>query len=168
MLLLCNILAWILTKLGRRRIIYDHIVRSDPYLLRHYIFGARFWFGGNRQFLPIPANQAHRRPKNHKRLMISLHNILKSDGDTQHSHPATYFALVLTGGYFEHTQTGKHWRGPGSFRIRCLDSFHRIEVPHDRPVYTLFIMFKRQSDWFFLEGESKAVPHQIHLGETEE
>lgn len=164
MLKLLHIVAWILTKLGRRRVIYDHLLPDDPYLLRHYIFGAKFWFGGYRKSGVIPAGLGPLRPGNHRHLMIALHRILKGDGDGQHSHPGSYLAIVLWGGYWEITQTGRYWRGPGSIRFRCADSFHRLEIDHDRPVYTLFFMFKRIQNWYFIiDGQS--VPHEIHLGE---
>ncbi len=142
MLKLLHIVAWILAKLGRKRVIFDHMEQDKEYLWRHYILGKR----------------------EHKHFVVCLHRILRSDLDVLHSHPASYFAVVLTGGYFEHTQTGKHWRGPGSMRFRCMDSFHRIEVPHKEEVWTLFIMFRRQSDWFFLDGNSVAIPHEQWLG----
>jgi hypothetical protein len=130
-----------LTRLGRRRVIMDHVAPDKEYLLRHYLLGKR----------------------EHKHFVVCLHQILRSDMDFLHSHPASYLAIVLTGGYWEHTITGKHWRGPGSIRFRPADSFHRIEIDHNRPVYTLFIMFRRESDWYFLV-DGKPIPHETHLG----
>ncbi len=141
MLKLIRCIAWILTKLGRRRVIMDHCEPTEEYLWRHYLLGRR----------------------EHKLFVACLHRILRSDADFLHSHPASYFAIVLTGGYWEHTISGKHWRGPGSMRFRCVDSYHRIEIDHIKPVWTLFFMFRRTSDWFFLVN-GKAVPHEQWLG----
>jgi hypothetical protein len=141
MLKLCQFIAWILTLLGRKRVIMDHLEQDKEYLWRHYLLGKR----------------------EHKHFVVCLHKILRSDMDFLHSHPASYFAVVLTGGYWEYTISGRHWRGPGSMRFRCMDSFHRIVIDHDRPVWTLFIMFQRKDDWYFLVN-GKAVPHEQHLG----
>ncbi len=164
MLLLCHILAYILTKMGRRRVIYDHLNPDGPYLLRHYICGAGLWFGGDRQYWPIPIGVEHKKPKAHHRLMIGLHRILVSDGDGLHSHPSDAFSLVITGGYFEITLLGRTWRKPWSWRFLSCDSFHRLEIGGKIPVYTIFIMFNRRQDWYFIPKEVEVIPHAIHLG----
>ncbi len=140
MLILCKLLAHILTKLGRKRVIMDHIAKTKEYLHRFYILGRR----------------------EHKWFVVCLHHILRSDRDGLHSHPASYYALVLTGGYWEKTLTGKYWRGPGSFRFRSADSFHKIELG-TKPTWTIFIMLKRTQDWGFLI-RGKFIPHEQHLG----
>lgn len=140
MLFLCKLLARILTALGRKRVIMDHLAKTKEYLHRYYILGRR----------------------EHKWFVVCLHHILRSDRDCLHSHPASYLAIVLTGGYWEKTMVGTFWRGPGSIRFRSADSFHKIELG-DKPTWTMFIMFRRTQDWYFMV-RGKAIPHEVHLG----
>ena len=44
---------------------------------------------------------------------IFLHKILKSDLGDLHDHYWSYFTIILKGGYWETTENGRFWRGPG-------------------------------------------------------
>ncbi len=133
-------LGWLLEKLGRKRVIYDHMDPTREYMHRYYLFGKR----------------------NHRFFTLTIHHILCSDMDGLHDHPFSYSALILSGGYTEHTLHGDYWRGPGSLRWRCAESFHRLEAG-DKTTWSLFAMGPRTKDWGFLV-DGKWVDHQTHLG----
>src|SRR4051812_27033096 len=60
---------------------------------------------------------------------LYLHEFFRSDKSRcPHSHPWWFITCVLKGGYWEHTDTGKHWRRPGYIRWYPANHFHRIEV----------------------------------------
>ena len=80
----------------RKRTIYDR-TGNIPYLVRYYLL-----FKDRKNF---PFN-------------ITLHKILVSDEPTLHDHPWDWGAMIIKGGYWEHTEHGKHWRGPGHIRFR--------------------------------------------------
>ena len=91
---------------GRYRIINDRI-GDEPYLERFYLF--------LRDRKDFPFN-------------IFLHRFLKSDPDDLHDHPWAFRSLILFGGYWEYTETGKTWRGPLSYRYAPANTFHRVEL----------------------------------------
>jgi hypothetical protein len=124
-------LSW-LDKLGRKRVIMDRY-ENEPYLTRYYLFlKDRKWFPFN----------------------VFLHNFHKGDLDDLHDHPWPYFTLILRGGYWEHTVSGKHWRSPGHFRINTPRSLHRIELEPNTDVWTLFIPGPKLREWGFIrKGE---------------
>ena len=124
-------LNW-LDKLGRKRVIMDRY-ENEPYLTRYYLFlKDRKWFPFN----------------------VFLHNFHKGDLDDLHDHPWPYFTLILRGGYWEHTVSGKHWRSPGHFRINTPRSLHRIELEPNTDVWTLFIPGPKLREWGFIrKGE---------------
>jgi hypothetical protein len=111
---------------GRYRVIND---RNDkePYLERYYIF--------LRERNAFPFN-------------VFIHKFLKSDPDDLHDHPWPYLSIPLWPGYWEHTLSGKFWRGPLSIRYAPAETFHRIEL-FGGYCWTLFIPFKRTREWGF-------------------
>ena len=95
----------LLERLHRKRIILD--ADDEPYLTRYYLFlKDRKWFPFN----------------------MFLHNFHKGDPDDLHDHPWPYLTIILRGGYWEHTPTGRHWRPTGTFRFAGSNSLHRIEL----------------------------------------
>lgn len=139
-----HIIAWILTKLGRKRIIYDHMDPEREYMHRYYLVGWR----------------------NHKYFTLAIHHILCSDMDGLHDHPFGYAAFILAGGYTEHCLSGSYRRMPGSLRFRCAESFHRLEAG-PKTTWSLFAMGPRTKDWGFLV-DGKWVDHQTHLGHRDD
>ena len=118
----------VFTYFDRYRVIYDRI-DNEPYLLRYYLF--------LKERLDFPFN-------------IFLHKFLKSDPDDLHDHPWNYSSLILKGGYWEHTEQGKFWRAPLTFRSAPAETFHRIELDKNVPdCWTLFIPGKKVKDWGF-------------------
>ena len=88
---------------------------------------------------------------------LTLHKILVSDLDDLHDHPWSYATLILKGGYFEHTPSGKFWRGPGHFRVCKAQSLHRLELKKDAdgneiPCWSLFVMGQKEQDWGFIRN----------------
>ena len=133
----------ILDKLGRKRVIMDRL-SDEPYLTRYYLFlKERKWFPFN----------------------IFLHNFHKGDPDDLHDHPWPYLTIILKGGYWEHTETGRrHWRAPFSFRYASPRSLHRIELEPGTDVWTLFIPGPQLREWGFVDkGEWKQ--HEQYLAE---
>jgi len=129
-----------MTWLGRYRVIMDR-QNNEPYLERYYLF--------LKDRGSFPFN-------------IFLHKFLKSDPDDLHDHPWGYFTLILRGGYWEYTPTGKHWRGPGHFRVCNSESLHRIEVEPGVYAWRLFIPFAKTREWGFIKNR-KWIPHYKYL-----
>ena len=114
--------------LGRRRIIYDR-EDNEPYLERYYIFLK------NRKNFPFN---------------IFIHKFLKSDPDNLHNHPWDFRTIILKGGYWEHRETGKFWRGRGTYNYAPANTFHRVELDENIPYcWTLFIPSASKQDWGF-------------------
>jgi len=141
-------LGWLLNlldRLGRKRVIMDRY-ENEPYLTRYYLFlKDRKWFPFN----------------------VFLHNFHKGDLDDLHDHPWPYFTLILRGGYWEHTVSGKHWRSPGHFRINTPRSLHRIELEPNTDVWTLFIPGPKLREWGFIR-KGEWVESQQYLREKYE
>jgi hypothetical protein len=87
-----------------------------------------------------------------KPVSVFLHQLVSSDEDRAlHDHPWSFFTLLLTGGYWEHTTTQRIWRRRFSLLYRPAEWAHRLELP--RPVWTLVVKFRSRRDWgFFVNG----------------
>lgn len=122
-----KVLEWIADRFCRHRLIADRVDRTSPYLSRYYLLGNKStpWF-------------------------LALHKIHKSDADQHmHSHPFSWFALMLAGTYYEVQPSGTYKRRPGFFRVRWGRSWHRLILPGG-PCWTLFLGFSRRGPWYFL------------------
>lgn len=78
-----------------------------------------------------------------------------SDEPILHNHPWDWGAVILKGGYWEHTPEGKHWRGPGHIRFRKAQDLHYLELAKDAdgneiPCWSIFYMGKKSDTWGFL------------------
>ena len=119
--------------LGRYRIIYDRHDKK-PYLERYYLLF---------------------RDRNVAPFNIFLHKFLKSDPDELHDHPWNYRTVILYGGYWEHTVSGKQWLGAGCSKFSKAESMHRIELDKNHPVcWTLFRPYKKSRSWGFMQNAS--------------
>lgn len=84
---------------------------------------------------------------------VYLHHLHTSDEDRAlHDHPWSFVSILLTGGYFEWTDTQvdglrRHWRRPLSILYRPAEHAHRLELV--RPVWTLVIRFRVRRHWGF-------------------
>lgn len=106
--------------------------KDSPYLRRWWVIPRNRWFN------------------------IYLHNILHDDDDRAlHDHPWANMSLVLKGGYWEVTPTGKFWRGRGSIVFRRATEAHRLALSWDSrttygsPCWTLFITGPVVREWGF-------------------
>jgi len=129
--LIDRLLTWLASH-GRLTVIPDRDGQR-PYLERYYLLLRERpdWF---------PCN-------------LFLHHIRASDVEELHDHPWPWASLVLRGGYWEYTPTGKHWRRPFSFLARSATSLHRIELDPERaggPTWTLFLVGPRVREWGFV------------------
>ena len=130
---------------GRKRIIYNRDSTKE-YLVRYYLF-----LKDRKNF---PFN-------------ITLHKIMMSDEPVLHNHPWNWGALIIKGGYWEHTPEGKKWKGPGSLRFRKADDLHYLELDKDKdgneiPCWSLFYMGKKSDNWGFLV-DGKVVDNEQYL-----
>jgi len=118
---MCNRLAALLERIGARH----------PYLhLEGYM--ERFWI--------------FRTPW----LSARIHRILRSDHDRDlHDHPWDYASVILRGGYWEVTDAGRRWYGPGSVVFRRAQHLHRLVLPAGAPATTLFFHRPKSRDWGF-------------------
>lgn len=141
----------------------------------------RFWLSPYRD--PICGNGCgpvilHRRPLTwllqRFDVAVRVHHILQSDDDRAfHDHPWSYMTIVLRGGYFEVTPiydasgiykgVAREWVGAGSIRFRRAKSWHRLEIPEGRAAWTLFITFKKQQAWGFLEKPATKIYYRDYL-----
>jgi hypothetical protein len=130
---------------SRKRIILDRYNKNN-YLIRYYLFLK------DRKSFPFN---------------ITLHKILMSDESTLHNHPWNWGALIISGGYWEHTPDGKFWRGPGHIRFKKANDLHWLELKKDKdgkyiPCWSLFFMGKQITDWGFKVND-KIIGHKKYL-----
>lgn len=85
---------------------------------------------------------------------VYLHRFVANDAEKMHDHPWPYISVVLTGGYWEHTPSGRQWRGPGSIAVRRPRSAHYIRI-HHRPCWTLVIRGPRMRSWGFYDRDRR-------------
>ena len=79
-----------------------------------------------------------------------VHQIMRSDNDRAlHDHPWSYLTVILKGGYWEITDDGRRWYGPGSVLWRPYGSRHRLELPEGCDCWSLFVTFKKRGSWGF-------------------
>ena len=128
-------------KHNRHRTIYDRD-GVTPYMERYYLLFVNrpTWFPFN----------------------ITLHKICLSDLPILHNHPWPWAALILKGGYIEHTEYERFYRGPGSFRARSSESYHWLEVKDNEPSWSIFFMGKRCQEWGFLK-DGEWMQHEDYL-----
>lgn len=86
---------------------------------------------------------------------IYLHRFCRSDDDRAlHDHPWMNLSILLRGYYVEHTIADgginrRQLRRKGAVKLRLPSSAHRIELPYDRPCWTLFITGPVVRGWGF-------------------
>jgi len=83
-------------------------------------------------------------------LSARIHRILRSDHDRDlHDHPWDYATVILRGGYWEVSDAGKRWYGPGSILFRRATHLHRLTLPSGKPTTTLFLHRTKSREWGF-------------------
>ena len=93
--------------------------KAEPFMIRYYLLFRRRpkWFPFN----------------------ILLHKILKSDLGDLHDHYWSYITIILKGGYWESTENGTFWRGPGYIGFRKATDRHSLKIPKGKPARTLLL-----------------------------
>ena len=93
---------------------------AKPFMVRYYLLFRRRpkWFPFN----------------------IFLHKILKSDLGDLHDHYWSYFTVILKGGYWEATEKGRFWRGPGYMGLRKASDTHSLTIPRGKTAWTLIFV----------------------------
>lgn len=92
-----------------------------------------------------------------KFISIYLHHLISSDEDgAMHDHPWTFVSILLTGGYYEQTDTGLHWRRWLSILFRPAKFRHFLVL--EKPVWTLVFHFKRVRRWGFWPKDENGIP----------
>ena len=71
---------------------------------------------------------------------IFLHKILRSDLGDLHDHYWSYFTIILKGGYWETTNKGRFWRGPGYMGLRKASDTHSLTIPRNKTAWTLIFV----------------------------
>ena len=132
-------LKW-MTKIGRRRVITDPL-SGKLYMLRYFLL-----------------NKNKNEDNEQTKFNIFIHKIFMSDTRHLHNHPWNYITVILSGGYWEHTDKGVFWRGPGSIRFNSAKNLHFLRLGsrnvegrvEEIPCTTLFIRFKKKQNWGFI------------------
>jgi len=93
--------------------------KAEPFMVRYYLLFRKRpkWFPFN----------------------ILLHKILKSDLGDLHDHYWSYITIILKGGYWESTENGTFWRGPGYIGFRKATDRHSLKIPRGKPAWTLLL-----------------------------
>ena len=108
---------------NRKRVILDRgpswpdYDKAEPFVVRYYLLFRKRpkWFPFN----------------------ILLHKLLKSDLGDLHDHYWSYITIVLKGGYWETTEKGTFWRGPGYIGFRKESDRHTLRIPENKSAWTL-------------------------------
>ena len=111
---------------SRKRVILDRgpswpdYDKAEPFMVRYYLLFRKRpkWFPFN----------------------ILIHKLLKSDLGELHDHYWSYITIILKGGYWEATEKGTFWRGPGYIGFRKGSDRHSLRIPDARPTWTLLFV----------------------------
>lgn len=103
---------------------------ANPYMLRWFVFKGR-----------------------DKWPRVYIHKFMRSDDDRAlHDHPWWFVSIVLRGGYYEITESGRKWRGAGSIAFRRATATHRVQLcgcGYCKHPVTLFIAGPVKRMWGF-------------------
>ena len=105
---------------SRKRVILDRgpswpdYDKAEPFMIRYYVLFRKRpkWFPFN----------------------ILVHKILKEDRGDLHDHFWSYITIILKGGYWETTDKGTYWRGPGYIGFRKNTDKHSLKLKDNKPV----------------------------------
>ena len=108
-----------LEKIGRKKVVLDRgpshpkFHEAKPWMNRYYVL-----FRNRPKWFPFN---------------ILIHEMLDDDhGDGVHNHLCPYITIILRGGYWETTKTGKFWRKPGYIGFRSANDFHRVDLKKEQ------------------------------------
>lgn len=82
---------------------------------------------------------------------VQIHRFRRSDPDGLHDHPWGWArTFILAGWYIESRRDGIRIRAAGDTYALTGDTFHRVELPDQADVWTLFIHGPYVKHWGFL------------------
>lgn len=102
-----------------------------------------------------------------KLFSIKIHKVLISDTGDLHDHPWNYMSIILKGGYYEHTKSGKQWYKPGSILFRKGDVPHKLEIPDGKTCMSLIFTTRKWRDWGFIQ-DGKWIKNQFGAYKTKD
>ena len=111
---------------NRKRIILDRgpswpdYDKAEPFVVRYYLL-----FRNRPKWFPFN---------------ILVHKLLKSDLGDLHDHYWSYITIILKGGYWETTEKGTFWRGPGYVGFRKGSDRHSLKISEGKPTWTLLFV----------------------------
>lgn len=134
-----KLIVWLLSLLRRERFDIGRPGLPD-YLTRWTLLGKRY--GGSRR--------------------VFLHWFHRGDEEPYfHDHPWAFVSVILWGGYYEETPTGRHWYGPGSVLVRPAEWRHRVVLHEGRQAWTLVLSGPKTRGWGFW-CDSGWIPWKSH------
>ena len=116
----------LLEKLGRKKTVLDRgpshpkFLEAKPWMNRYYLL-----FRNRPKWFPFN---------------ILAHQLLKSDLGDLHDHYWSYITIILKGGYWETTEKGTFWRGPGYIGFRKGTDRHSLKIPEGKSTWTLLFV----------------------------
>lgn len=126
-------------KILSRKILYRYQSKNKiPYLIRWTLFQCRLF-------------------------SIKIHKALISDIGPLHDHPWSYLSIILKGGYFEHTEEGSKWYGPGSILLRKANKLHKLEIPKGKSSLSLIFTSAKWRQWGFNIGDRWKPHNKVDL-----
>ena len=136
----------ILDKIGRKKVVLDRgpshpkYNLAKPWMNRYYVL-FRYrpkWFPFN----------------------ILIHEMLDDDhGDGVHNHLCPYITIILRGGYWETTNKGTFWRGPGYIGFRKNTDKHSLKLKDNKPAWTIMLVGPHHSSKTRSKYQNEAKRH---------
>ena len=136
----------ILEKLGRKKIVLDRgpshpeFHKAKPWMERYYLLFRKRpkWFPFN----------------------ILIHKMLDNDhGEGVHNHLCPYITIILKGGYWETTNKGTFWRGPGYIGFRKNSDKHSLKLKDNKPAWTIMLVGPHHSSKTSSKYQNEAERH---------
>tara|TARA_Y100001960_G_C14425601_1_gene705126 strand:- start:74 stop:499 length:426 start_codon:yes stop_codon:yes gene_type:complete len=111
---------------NRKRVVLDRgpswpdYDKAEPFMVRYYLLFRKRpkWFPFN----------------------ILVHQLLKSDLGDLHDHYWSYITIILKGGYWETSEKGTFWRGPGYIGFRKSTDRHSLKIEEGKSTWTLLLV----------------------------
>ena len=135
-----------LEKLGRKKIVLDRgpshpeFHKAKPWMERYYLLFRKRpkWFPFN----------------------ILIHKMLDDDhGEGVHNHLCPYITIILKGGYWETTNKGTFWRGPGYIGFRKNTDKHSVKLKDNKPAWTIMLVGPHHSSKTSSKYQNEAERH---------
>ena len=80
-----------------------------------------------------------------------------------HNHPWFNISIILKGGYWEKTEKGVKWYGPGSIIFRSAKKYHSIWIKDGIDAWTLFIHGPLTKKFDFIKDGEPVTPEQLGM-----